>query len=90
MVWGTTIWLSARLLFRVDDSYAPVLRMVTLGAAPFVFGFLVLIPYAGTFIGRVLGVWSLLIVLAAVNFISRVVGSGAMASRQSEVLVSAC
>lgn len=68
LVWGTTIWLSARVLFRVDDSYATVLRMVTLGAAPFVFGFLVLIPYAGVFIGRVLGVWSLLIVLTAVNF----------------------
>lgn len=68
LVWGTAIWLSSRLLFRVDDSYATVLRMVTLGAAPFVFGFLVLIPYAGAFIGRVLGVWSLLIVLAAVNF----------------------
>jgi hypothetical protein len=68
MVWGTAIWLSARFLFRVDDSYATVLRMVTLGAAPFVFGFLVLIPYAGVFIGRVLGVWSLLIVLTAVNF----------------------
>lgn len=68
MVWGTAIWLSSRVLFRVDDSYATVLRMVTLGAAPFVFGFLVLIPYAGVFIGRVLGVWSLLIVLTAVNF----------------------
>jgi hypothetical protein len=68
MVWGTAIWLSSRVIFRVDDSYATVLRMVTLGAAPFVFGFLVLIPYAGVFIGRVLGVWSLLIVLAAVNF----------------------
>jgi hypothetical protein len=68
MVWGTTIWLSSRVLFRVDESYATVLRVVTLGAAPYVFGFLVLIPYAGAFIGRVLSVWSLLIVLSVVNF----------------------
>jgi hypothetical protein len=68
LVWGTAIWLSSRVLFRVDASYPTVLRMVTLGAAPYVFGFLVLIPYAGAFIGRVLAVWSLLIVLAVTNF----------------------
>lgn len=68
LVWGSLIWLSGAFVFRMDASYPTVLRMVTLGAAPFVFGFLVLIPYAGVFIGRVLGVWSLLIVLAATNF----------------------
>ncbi|NCC35466.1 MAG: hypothetical protein EOM24_26150 [Chloroflexia bacterium] len=68
MVWGTTIWLSGRFLFGSDANYLTVLRIVTLGAAPFVFGFLVLIPYAGVFIGRILWVWSLLIVVSVVNF----------------------
>lgn len=68
MIWGTTIWLSGRFLFGSDANYLTVLRIVTLGAAPFVFGFLVLIPYAGVFIGRVLWVWSLLIVVSVVNF----------------------
>ncbi|MBP1468866.1 hypothetical protein EYB53_024360 [Candidatus Chloroploca sp. M-50] len=68
LIWGTTIWLSGRFLFGSEASYLTVLRIVTLGAAPFVFGFLVLIPYAGVFIGRVLWVWSLLIVISVVNF----------------------
>ncbi len=68
MVWGFTIWLASRFIFRMEDDLATIMRMVTLGAAPFVFGFLILIPYLGTFIGRLLWVWSLLIVLAATNF----------------------
>lgn len=68
MVWGLTIWTVGGLVFGLREPLATVMRMVSLGAAPFVFGFLVLIPYAGAFIGRLLGVWSLLIVLAATNF----------------------
>lgn len=68
LVWGLSIWLAARLFFGLREPLTTVLRMVSLGAAPYVFGFLVLMPYAGVFIGRVLGVWSLLIVLSAVRF----------------------
>jgi hypothetical protein len=68
LIWATTIWLVAGWLFAVPQSLNVVLRMVALGSAPWVFGFLVLIPYMGTFIGRVLAVWSFLITLGAIRF----------------------
>ncbi len=68
-VWSLTIWFSSRLLFGVNAPFATVFRMVSLGASPFLFGFLVLMPYAGVFIGRLLGAWSLLIVLATTNVV---------------------
>ena len=39
-----------------------------LSTAPLVFGFLVLIPWMGPFVGKVLNVWSFLILLAVVQF----------------------
>lgn len=67
IVWGVTTWLAARFLFAVEQPLRVVIRIVALGSAPFVFGFLMLVPYLGTLIGRVLFVWSLLIVLAGVG-----------------------
>lgn len=67
MIWALAIWLTGRLLFPNDIPFLTVLRLVGLGAAPYVFGFLVLLPYAGNFIGRVLSVWSFLVVLAGLT-----------------------
>lgn len=72
IVWAMTIWVVARYVFEVRQPPAVVFRMVALGSAPFVFGFLVLIPYMGPFIGRVLSVWSFLIVLGAIGFTFKV------------------
>jgi hypothetical protein len=66
LVWGLSIWGVGQLLYPNDISIGTVMRLVGLGAAPYLFGFLVLIPYAGNFIGRVLSVWSFLIVLAGI------------------------
>lgn len=67
VVWALAIWLSGRLLFTAQIPFSKVLRMVGLGAAPYVFGFLVLLPYAGNAIGKLLSVWSFLIVLVALT-----------------------
>lgn len=66
-IWALAIWLTSRLLFPNAIPFLTVLRLVGLGAAPYVFGFLVLLPYAGNFIGKVLSVWSFLVVLAGLT-----------------------
>lgn len=67
MVWALAIWLTSKLLFPNEIPFLTVLRLVGLGAAPYVFGFLVLLPYAGNLIGKVLSVWSFLVVLAGLT-----------------------
>jgi hypothetical protein len=70
LVWAAAIWLVGRLLFPNEISIGTVMRMVGLGAAPYLFGFLILIPYMGNFIGRVLTVWSFLVVLGGITFLA--------------------
>lgn len=68
MVWGLTIWIAGSILFTIDRPLGAVIRLAALGSAPFVFGFLILMPYAGSFIARLLYAWSLLIITAGVQF----------------------
>mgnify|MGYP005841249087 CR=1 FL=1 len=68
IIWAGAIWVIAHLMFDLQASLAVIVRMVGLGAAPYAFGFLVLLPYAGNFIGRALAVWSFLIVLNSIAF----------------------
>lgn len=68
IVWATTIWLVGLWLFEVDRTWGTVVRLVSLGSAPYIFGFFILIPYLGPFVAKVLTVWSFLIVLAATAF----------------------
>jgi hypothetical protein len=71
LMWAVAIWLTAKLIYPANTvPFRTVMRMVGLGAAPYLFGFLVLIPYLGDFIGKVLAVWSFLIVLAALTFVA--------------------
>lgn len=70
LIWALAIWLTGRVLFPNDIPFDTVLRLVGLGAAPHLFGFLVLIPYLGDFIGRTLAVWSFLVVLAGIAFLA--------------------
>lgn len=67
-VWALAIYLSGRWLFAESPSFGLVVRLVGLSFAPQVFGFLILVPYAGPFIQRVLYTWSLLIAVGAVRF----------------------
>jgi hypothetical protein len=66
VIWAAAIWLSARVVLESAASLASVARSVGLGCAPFLFGILIFLPYAGPLIARILYVWSLLIVLGAV------------------------
>lgn len=64
-LWAVLIWLVARTAFQISAALDVTIRLVTLASAPFVFGFLILTPYFGTFFGQVLHVWSLLLLLSA-------------------------
>lgn len=65
-VWSATIWWIGTWAMRGPVTMAVMGNVVALGAAPFVFGFLVLAPYFGPAIARLLWVWSLLITVRAV------------------------
>ena len=67
-VWGLTVLIVARLLFSVETPTSQFVRMVGLSTAPLVFGFLVLIPWMGPFIGRLLNVWSLIILIVIIEY----------------------
>ena len=67
LVWGATIWLMGTALTGHDVTLGAALRVVCLSAAPLVFGFLVLIPYLGLAVDRLLHVWSLLITVVLVQ-----------------------
>jgi hypothetical protein len=67
-VWGLTVWVIGRILFELNPPWGQFVRMVGLSTAPLVFGFLVLIPWMGPFVGKVLNVWSMLILIAIVEY----------------------
>lgn len=69
VVWGLGIWIVSLIFLDEPPTLRVITRMVGLSAAPYVFGFLVLAPYLGNFFGRVLSVWSFLIMLAGINYI---------------------
>ena len=63
--WTLTIWVINRLLFDFDRPFREIFWGVSLGQAPLIFGFLVLIPWLGLVIRRILQVWTLLAVTVA-------------------------
>lgn len=69
LIWAVAIWLIGWVLFDEPPQLRVVMRMVALGAAPYVYGFLVLMPYAGNAIGRLLAAWSFLVVLSGINYV---------------------
>lgn len=68
-VWGIFVAFIAWLMFDVNIvELVIILFLVGLSTAPLVFGFLILIPYMGPAIGKVLSVWQLLIMTTTVQF----------------------
>lgn len=59
LLWALGSWASGR-----DIGYVTVLSGVLLATAPQIWGFLVLIPYSGTAIGRLLSAWSVVVLWA--------------------------
>lgn len=68
VVWGFVVWLAGYLLFDVNPPLTQFVRIMGLSTAPLVFGFFILIPWMGPFVGKVLNIWSFLILLAIVEF----------------------
>jgi hypothetical protein len=67
-LWAAAAWILSASLFGTRHAFGPILRIIGLGSAPFVFGWLILLPYLGPSIARLLNVWSFLIVLHAVRY----------------------
>lgn len=63
--WVGSVWLIATLILGYKQSLPGVLRAVSLAHAPLLFGVFVLLPYLGTFVYRLLYVWTLLAILTA-------------------------
>lgn len=67
-VWGVTIALIGLLIFPTELNGWSVVRMVGLSTAPLIFGFFILIPWMGPFIGKILNIWGFLILVSVVEF----------------------
>ncbi|MCP4358635.1 MAG: ABC transporter permease [Chloroflexi bacterium] len=63
------IWVSAEFLFGGSRPYTDLLLVVALSYTPFLFGFLILLPYLGNIIGPLLRVWALLALITGVMVI---------------------
>jgi hypothetical protein len=68
LLWSTSVWTIGRWLFDESPPYRLVQQLVALSYAPLVFGFLILLPYLGPFVERLLYTWSFIIALRAVTF----------------------
>ena len=76
---GLVVGLVGRLALGRAPSWAELLSVVLLSAAPLCFDFLVLIPHFGQSIGRVLEVWSFLVLIKGVSALFHVSLWGALA-----------
>lgn len=63
----SSVWLIGTLAFHADRPVIDVIRQVSLGYAPLLLSFFILLPYMGTFVGHGLEIWSLLAILLAVQ-----------------------
>lgn len=68
IVWSAAVWGIGHWIFVAEPRFALILRLVALSYAPLVYGFLILMPYLGPFVQRLLYVWSFLIALRAVEY----------------------
>jgi hypothetical protein len=66
-LWAASVWLCAVALFGAHQPLGTALRIVGVGSAPLVFGFLVALPYLGAPIEWALRSWSMLIILVLVQ-----------------------
>ncbi len=72
LIWAATLWLIGRVVFQYNTNFYTAVRLVLLGTAPYVLGFMVLAPYLGPAFRIVLQIWSLLIVIVMVLYATQV------------------
>ena len=65
-IWILSFWILVNVLNLGSVSLAEVVLVVGLGYAPMLLSFLVLIPFLGPVIGRVLHAWTLVTILASI------------------------
>lgn len=67
--WAFLVWLLGNFLLAESTTYRQMLLIIALSYAPFVFGFLILLPYAGIPVQVLLYVWSMLAAVRGVNYL---------------------
>lgn len=67
-IWAILLWFIGEQVLRVDIPLRETVRLVLLTSAPMLFSFLVIMPYLGTPILRILQVWSLILTFFVVQF----------------------
>src|SRR5215471_7982722 len=65
-IWILSFWIVVDVLNLASVSLSKVVLVVGLGYAPMLLSFLVLIPFLGPVIGRVLHAWTLVTILASI------------------------
>jgi hypothetical protein len=65
-IWILSFWVLVNVLHLGSASLADVVLVVGLGYAPMLLSFLVLIPFLGPVIGRILHAWTLVTILASI------------------------
>ena len=63
---GSLIWLVGTIVLGEAPELNHVVRTVSVSAAPYVFGFLIMLPYSGPGVERIIQLWSLLSLWAIV------------------------
>ncbi len=71
-VWSSMIWLVAVLAFGVAKPIGIGAMAILLGSAPFVFGFLILVPYLGLIFARIFYAWSFLSTLVVLQAVLQI------------------
>jgi hypothetical protein len=64
VIWAFSIWLLATILFNATQTVVFIFLLVAMASAPWLFGFLVFLPYFGLLVRWILRIWSWLILLA--------------------------
>lgn len=67
--WAFLVWLLGNFLLAESTTYRQMLLIIALSYAPFVFGFLILLPYAGIPVQVLLYVWSMLAAVRGVDYL---------------------
>lgn len=67
LAWAATIWLMSDWIFDEERNIWSVITVVALSYSPFLFGFLILLPYLGNIISTGLRIWVFLNVLIAIQ-----------------------
>ena len=67
LIQGSIIWLAGIYVFHRREDIGHLFSAVSLAYAPLLFGFFILLPYAGSLLDHVLDIWCLLAIVIAVS-----------------------